>query len=257
MTIDLALPVHPSALHPITGLPVRAVYIDRHGRARFPIMGGDGTDDGDDKDAGQGDGEDKDTGGNGDQDGDDKDLGFPKDTPVSEMTDAQARRYFEHKASKEEKRRKGLSTAVGGKTADQLKADMAELEELRKGKRTDSENQIAETEKRVRAEERGKAGERIAKATFEGALSHLEKKDRDEILDGLSFKKYIDDDGEVDTDKVRAYAARIAPVDTTTTQQRRRDFGSGQRREGSPSKGAGGKAEAERRFKKTSTTTGA
>lgn len=221
----LDLPLHPSMVHPITGLPLRAVYVDSKGRARYPIMGGAPDDDGD----GAADGSSDDDGADdGDDAGSDDDLGFPKKTPVAEMTADQKAAYFEHKASKEESRRKGLSRAVGGKTAEQIQADMAELEEFRKGKRTDGENAVKEAEDRVRAEERGKAGERIARATFEGALSHLEQKDRNEIINGLSLKNYIDDDGDVDAEKIRSYAARIAPVDTTTTPKRR-DWGSGSR----------------------------
>lgn len=162
----------------------------------------------------------------------DKDLGFPKNTRVADMTADQKAAYFEHKASKEEGRRKGLSKAVGGKTAEQIQADMAELEELRKGKRTDGENAVHEAEERVRKEEREKSGKRIAKATFEGALAHLEEKDRDEIIAGLSLASYVDKDGEVDTKKIRTYAAKIAPVDKTPQPPKKRDWGGGSRPSG-------------------------
>lgn len=34
------LPIHPSMRHPLTGEPLRAVYVDKHGTPRYPIMGG-------------------------------------------------------------------------------------------------------------------------------------------------------------------------------------------------------------------------
>lgn len=247
--------IHSSLLHPLTGEPIVPVYIDRNGRARFPIMGGapDGDDGGEGGADGGTDGGDSGDGGTGDGDAGGKDLGYPQNTPVSQMTADQKAAYFEEKARKEESRRKGLSKAVGGKTADQIAADLAELEQLRAGSLSDQQKAVKDAADAARAEERVKAGQRIAKATFEGALGHLKAEDRNEILDGVNLARYIDDDGEVDTEKVRAYAARIAPVDTTRTRQR--DFGAGVRAEGVPARGAGGKAEAERRFGKKSTST--
>lgn len=34
-----ALPVHPTARHPLTGQPLRAVYIDKYGAPRWPVLG--------------------------------------------------------------------------------------------------------------------------------------------------------------------------------------------------------------------------
>lgn len=39
------LPIHETLLHPRTGLPLRAIGFRKNGRAIWPIMGGDGTDD--------------------------------------------------------------------------------------------------------------------------------------------------------------------------------------------------------------------
>lgn len=240
-------PIHPTLLHPLTGQPIVPVYIDRHGRGRYPFIGaaedGDGTAGKDSGADGGTDGAkaDDDSGDGGD------DLGYPKDTPVAEMTVDQKAAYFQHKASKEEARRKGLSKAVGGKTADQIQADMAELEQLRKGRRTDSENAVAEAEERVRKQERLRAGERIVKATVESALSHLEKKSRVNFIDGLNLARYVDEDGEVDTDKLRAYLAQLSQVAMTETKTKR-NFGAGHREEGAPVMGAQGLKEAQRRY---------
>lgn len=37
--MKLDLPLHPRLRHPLTGQPLRAVYVDRHGKPRWPIMG--------------------------------------------------------------------------------------------------------------------------------------------------------------------------------------------------------------------------
>lgn len=219
--------------------------------------GGDGGDGGD-----GGTGGDSGDGGTGDDGGQDKDLGFPKDTPVAEMTAEQKAAYFEHKASKEESRRKGLSKVVGGKTAEQLAADLKELEELRTGRLSDNEKAIKEAADTARAEERGKVGGKLVTAEFKAALAHVDADRRSALIEGLNLdipdvaRKYLNDDGDVDADKVKKYADSIAPPDTGTQPQRRRDYGAGQRRQGEPTRGASGKAEAARRFGSQTTTTG-
>jgi ribosomal protein S30 len=208
-----------------------AFHRQTFGGFRMEETGGDG---------GSGDGGDGGGAGDGGDsgDGDANDLGYPKDTPVSEMNADQRAAYFQDKATKEEKRRKGYSKALGGKTPEQIQADLNELAELKKGSQTPAQQAIEDAANKARAEERTKAGQRIAKVAFEGALSHLEKKDRDEVIGGLNLANYIDDDGEVDTDKVRNYAARIAPVDKTTHPPKKRNFGAGSRSEGSGKTGS-------------------
>lgn len=219
---------------------------------------------------GDGDGADDGTGGNSSDDGvsggegnEDTDLGFPKNTPVAEMTADQKAAYFEHKASKEEARRKGLSKVVGGKTAEQLAADLKELEELRTGRLSDNEKAIKEAADKARAEERGKVGGKLVTAEFRAALAHVDTDRRSSLIEALNLdipdvaRKYLNDDGDVDADKVKKHADSIAPPDTGNQQQRRRDFGAGQRRQGEPTRGANGKAEAARRFGKQTTNTGA
>ena len=236
------LPVHPTLRHPRTGLALRAVGIVG-GKPVWPIIGASpddpSNDPGDDPKNDDPKSDPKDDDG-------DKDLGFPKDTPVSEMNADQRAAYFQHKAAKEEQRRKGLSRAVGGKTADEIKADLDELEKLRAGQRTDSENAIEAAKEQVRAEERQKARERVAKAALVGALSHLEKKDADEIIADANLARFVDDDGEIDSDKVTAFAARHTPSGKDSNN-RRRDFGAGHRDNDQPTTGSVAAVMAERR----------
>lgn len=225
--VDLSLPLHPSVVHPLTGERLRAVGLVGD-KPVWPILGS-----GPENDPPKQDDPPKEDPPKEDPPKEDtpEDLGFPKETPVTEMSEKEQAAYWRHHAKQHESRAKGLSKLTGGRTAEQIRADNEELERLRTGQLSAQEKAVKEAEGKARAEEREKAGQRIAKATFEGALGHLEKKDRDEILSGLDFKKYIDEDGEVDTDKVRAYAAKIAPVDKTTTRTKR-DFGGGHRPEG-------------------------
>lgn len=244
------LPLHPSQLHPLTGEPIRALWQRPDGRLMWPIMGGAPDDPKEDPKGDPKEDPKEDPKGDPKEDPkeDPKDLGYPKDTPVSEMNAEQRASYFKDKADKEEARRKGLSKAVGGKTAEQIAADLAELEKLRAAGLTDQEKAVKDAADAARAEERTKAGTRLARAEFKAALAHVDARRRDTIIEGINLAAYIDDDGEVDTDKVTKYAESIAPVDTTKT---RRDYGGGHRTERPAERGAAGKAEADRRFKKT------
>jgi hypothetical protein len=244
--------------HPHTGELIQPLWIRPDGRACWPILGASPDDGGDDGGkAGDDDKKGSDGGDDGGKAGDDgKDLGYPKDTPVAEMTAEQQAAYFKDKSTKEEARRKGLSKAMGGKTAEELAKDLEELEKLRAGQRSESEKALKEVEDRVRAEERSKAGERVVRAALVTALSHLEKTERDDVISITNLSSFLDEDGELDTDKVQRFVKRVAPSDTDSTK-RRRDFGGGQRRDGAAQRGSGGKAEAQRRFQKNKQTTDA
>lgn len=221
--------------------------------------GGEGGGAGEDTGGQSGEGgnnDDGDTGASGDGGDDGKDLGFPKDKPVAEMTVEQRAAYWEHHSKKHEARAKGLSKLTGGKTAEQIRAEQNELEELRRGKLSDSERAVDDAKKEARAEALREVAVERVKDKFELALAHVtDEKRRDQIIEGINLSSYLTDDGRVDADKVKSYAQIVAPVDTTTT--RRRDFGAGHREEGHQAASAKGKAEADRRFKKTQTTTGA
>lgn len=52
-----ALPIHPTMRHPLTGAPLRAVYVSRRGQVYWPVIGGSGEGEGTGGDGGdQGDG---------------------------------------------------------------------------------------------------------------------------------------------------------------------------------------------------------
>lgn len=276
MTIDLALPIHPTALHPLTGIPIRALGRRADGRLIWPAMGGDenagngggsGASGSGSGDGGSGGGTggssgsggangSSGTGGSGSGDGG-EDLGFPKDTPVAEMTDKQQAAYWRHQSKRHESRATGLSKLTGGKTAEEIRAEQQELEGFRNASRTDSERAAKEAADKARSEERASYGSKLVAAEFRAALAHVDADRRASIIEGLNLAAYLDEHGDVDTDKVTKYAETIAPAGTANQHQQRRDFGGGQRREGQAERGAAGRAMAEKRFGKqrTSTTT--
>lgn len=187
-------------------------------------------------------------------DGQGNDLGYPKDTPVAEMNVAQQAAYWKHNSRRHEGRFKDI---VGDKTPEQIKADLAEFAELKKQQLTPAEQALTDQYEKGKAE--GISTERKAAATaiFRGALeaNGITGDDLTELASTFNVGAFIGDNG-VDTTKITNFAKRFAPAGTGGTQ-RQRDFGAGRRQSGTPERGAGGKAEAARRFGKQKTTTDA
>ena len=224
--MKIALPVHPSKRHPLTGEPIRAVYVDRRGRARYPIMGGAPDDPPADPP------QDPPADPPADPPPADPPTGFPAGTPVKDMTVEQRAAYHEHQARKHEQRNKDLLAITGGKHGPDLQAELAELARLREAGLTDSERAVADAKRAGRTE----AALDTARMAFEFALGHdPETNDQSDLIDTLALEKVLTDDGKVDTAKVRSIAAKIAPADKGTGGGSH-DYGAG-RRGGTPKSG--------------------
>lgn len=265
---DLRLPTHPTKRHPKTGQPLQAIWVRPDGRVMWPILGaapddGEGGDQGGTGGTGSGDtGGAAGAGGAGAgaaagaggrtpaTDAQGNDLGFPKDTPTAEMSDKEQAAYWRHNARKHEGLWKGVA---GDRKLEDVQNDLNELAEIRRSQQTPAEQALA-----TRFDEGKAAG--LAAARTETATTvfrtHLEaagvsKEDADDLVANFNVANFVTDSG-VETTKISNFAKRFTPAGTGG-QQRERDFGAGRRREGQPTRGAGGKAEAERRFpKKTS-----
>jgi hypothetical protein len=238
--MKLNLPLHPSMRHPLTGEPVRALYVDKHGRARYPIMGGAPDDDPDD-DKDKGDDEDKGDDPDADKDkgGDDRpkkgDVGyFPADTPRAQMSVAEQLAYDAFHGRKHEQRNKDWRTAVGGKTPEQVAADLAEFEKLKQAQMSDGEKAIDQA-KRDGARQ---ASLTLAPQLFDVALRHVNEDRRKVLIDSIDPARVIKEDGTIDTDKVTSIAHALAPV--TGGSDEDPDYGNGKRhRRGSSGVSAG------------------
>lgn len=263
------LPLHRSMRHPHTGQPIRALYVDKHGRPRFPIMGASPDDpadkSGDNGDAGKGGGDNGDAGdagkggdaGTGGKSGSDasKDLGFPKDTPVAQMTPEQQAAYHLHQSRKHEGRSKEWASAFPGKTPAEIRAIVEKAEADRRNTLTLDEKTLEDTKAETRKATLAEIGPKAVKAAFDLLLGDMPEQDKAEVIDLLDLKKFLTDDNEVDTAKVRAHVARIAPAGKAPHQQRVRDFGAGPRRtDKSSGVKAGRELFADRRKPTTKTT---
>lgn len=258
---SLTLPIHPSLRHPLTGAPLRALYVDKHGRARYPIMGGDETADAAAKAAADAAKATADADAKAAADAaaakaaedakktdDGKDLGFPKDTPVADMKPTEQAAYHLHQSRKHEDRNKEMQKALGGKTAAEVQKDLEELATLRAAAMTDNEKAVAA----ATTEGRRAASLELAPQFFDVALSHIDEERRKVLISNIDLSKVITETGSVDTDKVKTIAESLAPADTGGDKPRIRNFGAGDRRTDQTSGVAAGRSLfQERRGKKT------
>jgi hypothetical protein len=227
--MSLNLPLHPTMRHALTGEPLRALYVDKHGRPRYPIMGG-----AEDDDAG-GSADDKaDDSSGGDTKSDDKpdqsaDTGFPANTPVAEMTLEQQVAYHKFQSRKHEERASEYRSAAGGKTAAEIKADLDAAAALKREKLTEQERAVEDAKREAREATASEYGPKAVRTAFELALRNLPDEERGEFIEELDLKKFLTDSGDVDTAKVLSRAEKIAPADKDKGGRPKFDFGGGSR----------------------------
>lgn len=192
------------------------------------------------------------TGGTGGQGGTSDDLGFPPDTPVSEMTPEQKAAFDRHKREQNKAERARWRAVTGDRTPDQLKKELDELAELRKEKLTPSERQLQDARDQAAAETRAAARAETATTIYETALETLGVPEADipDLVRGFNATGFITDNG-VDRAAITRFAKKFTPAGTA--DKRRRDFGAGDRSHTSTKFGDGGRAEAAKRFGKKST----
>lgn len=173
-------------------------------------------------------------------------LGFPSNTPVSDMTDAQQAAYWRNESQKHQGRYKNLT---GDRSFDDTKKALEEYARIQKEQMTPAEQALAEAREQGKSEGIKVEREQAARAIFEGALrgGGIKDDDLNELVANFNVAGYIGDNG-VDAAKIAAFAARFTPgTGNNGQQQQRRDYGAGSRQSGSPQRGAQGRAEAVRR----------
>lgn len=213
-------------------------------------MEGDGGDSGD-GDGGGGAGDGGSSGGGNATDSRGRDLGYPKDTPVAEMTDAQQAAYYRSQAQKHEGRYKDL---VGERSFDDTKKDLEAYAQIQRDQQTPAEQALQARYDQGKADATAEANHKAATAIFRASLEaqgHTED-DVDDLVSNFNVANFVKD-GDVDTGALSTFAKRFTPAGTAD-EKKRRDFGGGQRKEGQEPRGSAGKAEAQRRFGKTTTS---
>lgn len=210
----------------------------------WPILGGDGR--------GEGDGDGSDDDGDGDQDGDDDAGKSDKDGDGDgdDGTDwkAEAEKW---KAQSRKHEQRAKDNAAAAKERDKLK---------REGM-SDVDKRVDEAVAAARAEERTKAGERVARSAFLAAAKGR-LADPSAVADDVNLRKYVNDDGEVDDEAIGELVDRLAPKsgtddDDTDGDDDRRDkrrrrrggFDQGARGRNGGGKGKGGAVDGNELFK--------
>lgn len=202
------------------------------------------------------------TGENGAQAPTQSDRGFPADTPLEQMTDAQRTSYWKWQARHKDK----LIKAFEGVTPDQIATMKAQIEALEADKLTANEKALKAAQK--------DAAEAAAKSAAESYLPKIRELEvkalagtvlRDTtklkaFMDVVDPGKFAGDDGQVDEAKVMA--ALTGMFGTPSQQQvhggpRWQNAGQGMPPAPGAKPGEAGRAEAQRRAaaKKTNNTT--
>lgn len=163
------------------------------------------------------------------------DKGFPANTPVAEMTPAQQAAYHQHQSRKHEGRAKDWSQAFPGKTAAEIKAIVDEAEKNRRNTLTLDEKTIEDAKAEARKSALAEFGPKAVQTAFELLLGDMPDTDKAEVIDTLDLSKFLTDDNEVDTAKVRTHVSRINP--DKGPERQRRDYGAGPRGNSSGSTG--------------------
>jgi len=181
------------------------------------------------------------------------DKGYPEGTPVEQMKPEQQAAYWKHHARKHEDRAKAFGTL----TPEQLK----ELQDKAK-KHDELELELGTTADKAAAKAAQEAKD-AARSEFEpdliaarldaaAARAGVSEEDLAKAVEFYDPKKLLTADGKVDTDKVKAFIATIAPAKGTGTPRLGPSGGgTGNRQTATPgSAREKGLAEAQRRFPK-------
>jgi hypothetical protein len=144
--------------------------------------------------------------------------GFPDDTPLAEMTPEQQTAYWKHKARKHENTVKSLP-----KDFEQIKADAAAF---RKSQQTPDQAKEEELRNSIREEVRKdllkQNAPKLVSAEFKSLVGDkLPAKTLNAFLEDLDHTKFITDDGEVDTERVKTRVEALVPEDAPPANQQR------------------------------------
>lgn len=139
-----------------------------------------------------------------------KESGFPKDTPLVEMTVEQQLAYWKHHARKHE------GTANARADYDQQKADAEKWRQHQNDNKAPDQkvldDAVAQAREETRREEQAKAAPRIVKAEFKAlAAGKVSKELLDAFLEDVNHTVYLDANGELDTDKIQKRVDALAP----------------------------------------------
>lgn len=207
--------------HPLTGAPIVPLGYRQNGCPIWPILGGDET-------AGS-------DGGSGDQGGDQGGsdagtasdqgaTGFPANTPLEQMNAEQREAYWKHQAQNWQGRAKGNFAQLqqlGIKSADDLAAIKRKVEQhdaLEQELMSDKDKAIAQAARDAEAKASSTYLPQLVSAKLDAAAARKGVSDESlaAALNFVDHAKFLNESGEIDSDKVSAFIDGIAPAKGTT-----------------------------------------
>jgi len=234
--MDLHLPVHLSQRHPLTGEPVRALWVRPDGRVMWPIMGGDETADAAAaaakaaSDAAATKAAEDAAAAKAAEDAK-SDRGYPANTPIEQMTGEQREAYWKFHAHKHEERVKSFGDLTPQALAElRAKADKQDATEYELS--SASEKAVADAKKATQDEADATYRPLLAETAFRVAIgernaraAEADRKSEDDVsefIGDLNLSRFLTDAGHVDTAKVLARVDQFAPATGTQQNQQRR-----------------------------------
>jgi hypothetical protein len=147
-------------------------------------------------------------------------TGFPAGTPLEQMSSDQREAYWKHQARKHEDRNK----AYGSLTPEQvteLRAKAKRADELDLELGTTADKAAAKAADEAKTETRNQYQPALIQARLDAAAARagVSEEDLAKAVEFADITKFLTDDGQVDTDRVKAFVATITPA---ATQQQTR-----------------------------------
>ncbi|MGF3056154.1 hypothetical protein [Microbacterium sp. YY-01] len=165
--------------------------------------------------------------------GGNEDLGFPKDTPTSEMTDEQKAAYWHNQSKVQQKAREAAERQVSayqkfGSVEDlQSAADAAE--QARLAALDDNERALETARQEARAEAEREANSRHLAAAVSGMLIARTISEGETFEDAQAriagaiqfadLSKFVGDNGELDAEKIQTFAQSIGSAGSNNSPQ--------------------------------------
>ena len=162
-----------------------------------------------------------------------EDLGFPKDTPVDDMTDAQQAAYWKNQSKTQQRARedaeKGKKAYEKFGTVDELQSAVDAAEQARVAALDDNQKAIETARAEGKAEGAAESGGKHLAAAVTGMLIAHTKGAQESFEDAskrvsgaiefADLTKFIGENGELDADKVQTFAQSIGSAggDTGTS----------------------------------------
>ena len=131
------------------------------------------------------------------------DLGFPADTPVTEMTEKEQAAYWKDKARKHEKRARP-------KDFDQITEDAEKWRAQQQQNLTPDQQAVNTARDAGRREGAETLLHDAVRASLKAQRPHMTIEQLDEFLEDVALANFLGSDGRLDTDRVERLAGKLA-----------------------------------------------